>query len=470
MANYFDQFDEPPAAPQSAPAASANYFDQFDEKPAAPPAQPGWMDYVFRGAPVNAILGMGDAVRSTNPNTFPADPLMGATTMMPRQQFNQNTYGTPEIQPPSNPSWMPDWVGNTAKKAGAVTSAFAADPAMSIMAPGYTVAGTLGSELASDYKPSWMPDWAARLIGGSAGGGLYGGLVRAPIGAAYDATIGAKSPLDIAAETRSAIESGQGLHGQFQKQAEAAARSLSEDANPRPNVAPTAPIKMDRTVGILSEPNLQLPTGGAELRDILNRSGQTLPYKDIKPWLDDLGGSGPLARAMRDDLNEGIGPDAAKQLTAANRAAQGRFILENARDPDGFYNPAKLTKGLLKSPNGEEISNITPEVSDLTDQAGKITDLQSKWAQANMPAPSSIGPLARKAALAASAAAAGKIFGEPEIGMAGAGFLLGHPEQQATRLNQILYGIPKPLPLGIPRRGLSGMATLPGILGSADTP
>ena len=36
MANFFDQFDAPVAAPQASPAGG-NFFDQFDAPPPAPP-------------------------------------------------------------------------------------------------------------------------------------------------------------------------------------------------------------------------------------------------------------------------------------------------------------------------------------------------------------------------------------------------------------------------------------------------
>ena len=223
--------------------------------------------------------------------------------------------------------------------------------------------------------------WAARLAGGIAGGGIYGAGKGLAASVVNPMSASEKALSDVA-NTKSAIESGEGMYGEFQQKANAAQESLSK-VKP-PDIAPTKPIVLSKTLDELTKPGMPIPEGASQLTDVLNQNNGTLPYGSVRAWLNQVG-PGPLYQALNDDLKSSIGEDAAAQLTKANRASQAQFLLGKATTASGFYDPRELTKALTKMPNGDAIGAITPEMDAMTTHAGQITDLLSDWFKGSQP-------------------------------------------------------------------------------------
>lgn len=443
-----------------------------DAATSAPPpeaAKPGWMDYVFRGAPMNAILGIGDALKRSEIDPALATPEAEAyANASGRQAANQSIYGAPEIQPPSD----------SARYGGAVTSAFAANPVFGALTPGYTAAGALGSEVASDYKPSWMPDWAARLLGGAAGGGIYGTAKAGVTGAAgriSDAYNGVDRTAANVADVKARIAAGEGPYGEIQQLAGKASDSLQKDAAGMPTLSPDTKVPLQNTWNVLNRGGPSSPIRD-QLREALTPDGAKITagqYGNHLDWMKAAGGTDPaLYGALKSDLKgaltTNIGADAPAAFDKANLARQGLFMLDKAQTPSGFYDPTALTKALAKRFNGEDISAINPEMDALTSKASDFYDAQSPWMRANMPQPSAIRQIGGKLAGLGGSLAAGKFLGNPELGaMVGGSFL--HSQEPSQTVNQFLYGLPRPSLMGRAVNGIlplapSVVATTPGLL------
>lgn len=457
-AGYLRLMQEDSARDQAAAASSGQ------QAPEA--AKPGWADYVFRGAPMNAILGIGDALRKFGDAQDAGLPIIPPSETPPsgRQAANQILYGAPEIQPPND----------YARYGGAVTSAFAANPVFGALTPGYTVAGALGSEAGSDIKPSWMPDWMARLIGGVAGGGIYGvgkAGVTAAAGRVADAVNGTDRALQTVADTKARIAAGEGRYGDFQQLVGKASDALQKDAAGMPTLAPDTKVPLQNTWSVLNSGGPSTPLRD-QLREALTPGGNKITagqYGNHLDWMKAAGGTDPaLYVALKNDLktalSSNIGPDAPAAFDKANLARQGLFMLDKAQNPSGFHDPSALTKALAKSFNGEDISAINPAMDALTSRASELHDLQQPWMRANVPT-SAIGAAARKAAEVGGALIGGKVVGSPEIGALIAGTALGHADKAGSNAANLLYGLPS-APWG-PRllpMGYSANAALPGLL------
>jgi hypothetical protein len=427
MPNYFDQFDAPPAT-----APPQNYFDQFDAKPeqsSSPASTLGYIGSRFLGAGMESgrLGALADPSMALAPGATDALNAMGSG----QQAVNQAIYGQPDVAAPNA----------AARYGGAVAGAVGANPLMAAIGPGYTVAGALGGEGASDlnkaYGPSWMPDWAARLMGGVAGGGVYGAAKSLPEALT---TSGADKVLADVADTKAAIQNGQGMYGEFQQKAQAASASLAS-VKP-PIISPTRPVALNSTIDLLTKPTMPVPEGASQLTDVLNQTGGTLPYASVRAWLNQVG-PGPLYTSINNDLKSSIGEDAAAQLTKSNQASQAQFLLNSAQTPSGFYDPTRLTKALAKNPQGDSIGGVTPEMDAMTDHAGQITDMMSQWYKGAQPAPSAVGQIAKQAAKGAASLGIGHVTGNPELGGVLMGYLLGHGEPSA-RVGNLLYGIQQP--------------------------
>lgn len=199
---------------------------------------------------------------------------------------------------------------------------------------------------------------------------------------------------------------------------------------------------MSKTMDILTTPNSPVPEGAAQLADTLNRTNGALPYGTVRSWLNQVG-PGPLYTAINSDLKSSIGPQAAAQLEQSNLANQAGYFLNKAVTPSGFFDPQQLTKALAKTPQGEAIGAITPEMDAMTTHAGQITDMLSPWYKGSVPAPSAVSQAVRKLATVGAAIGTGHLTGNPEIGGVLAGYLLGHTEPTA-RMANLLYGINQP--------------------------
>lgn len=423
MPNYFDQFDTP---------TQTNYFDQFDAK-AAPQTTPastlGYIGSRLLGGFLEggkqmgnaAAIEMGQPQQQADMQALPPG----------QQQANQAVYRQPSVQPPTA----------IARYGGAVASAAGENPVMAVVVPGYTAFGALGGEGAADINKAFnqpLSDPVARLLGGLVGGGVYG-LGKAGVVSAMNPTSSSDAALQKVAQTKTAIESGQGLFGEFQQKAKAAANSLA-NIQP-PTIDSAVPIQMTKTLDALTTPNMPVPEGVSQLTETLNRTGGTLPYGTVRAWLNQVG-PGPVYQAMNADLKSSIGSTAASQLEQANLANSARYFLNKSVTPSGLYDPMQLTKALAKTPQGDAIGSLTPEMDAMTDHAGQITDLMSQWYRGSIPAPTALGQTARKLATGAAALAGAHALNFPGAGETALGFILGHPDA-SNRLANILYGLPR---------------------------
>ncbi len=438
MANYFDQFDAP-----AAPPPPKNYFDQFDtaQQPAPNAAQPqpstfGYIGSRLLGGAADAarLQGIGAAMSTGDPQF-----ISQMEQMKPGQAaVNEHIYGHPDVSAP----------GPVSQVLGGAASAIGSNPAMTFMAPAPMIGGALGSEIgsmANSWLSSPIPDWLARLGGGIIGGGIAQPIATGIKNVASDMANGttsaerqAQNVLADVAEKKAAIQNGEGMYGQFQQKAAAAAKSL-EDV-PVPAVADTHPIDMSGTLKILNDEYRVSNPALASLRDKLNANGGQMPFGAIRPLLDDVGPS-DLYRAIIGDRNKSLGPDLAAQVTRADRARQAINILQKSVGPDGFYNPAALSRGLFKSPNGDEIGDVTKEVSDMADHASQVNSLMSRWYQANMPRPNPVWANIKRLLGMGAMIGIGKATGSPEAGGVAAGMLAEHPSL-TPKAAQLLYGIP----------------------------
>ena len=111
--------------------------------------------------------------------------------------------------------------------------------------------------------------------------------------------------------------------------------------------------------------------------------------------------------------------------------------MESSRGPDGFFDPLKLTRAEAKSPAGEILADVTPQMTKATTHANSLYDLVAPWMRANTDGPSSIPRKLTGAAL----------IGAGHLGMPGGeiggGMLMAH--EAAKALNP-LYRLPMQLP------------------------
>lgn len=333
------------------------------------------------------------------------------------QSANKAIYGTPDVAPPNA----------VARYGGAVASAFGSNPVMSAVAPGYTAAGSLASEGGSDLNKSFggiLPDWAARLVGGLAGGGVYG--AGKAIGSKAVNAFTGDSAVERGQDIMARVKAGEGRLGQFQKQAEQTAGVLQQASADMPQVPSIHLVPMSTTKEFVESPASAFIPGVDRIQKALEANGGNLPYGQLETLKDAAGAGGQsgLYNALKADQRAAMiaihGEGAGAAFDKANAARQALYVLNKSVDPSGLYNPLALTKKLAVHPGAGTVADATPEMAALTDRASDLYNMVSPLTKANSPRP---GLLRR--ALPAAAGIAAQEMGIPG-GELAAGWILGH--------------------------------------------
>lgn len=365
------------------------------------------------------------------------------------QTANQAIYGSPEVAPPNT----------VARYAGSLAGAVGANPVMAAVAPGITAASSLGGEGGSDINKatgSYLPDWAARLVGGTAGGGVYG----AGKSVATSAFGGGDAVINRGQDIINRIKGGEGRLGQYQTLATKAADELQQASAHMPQLPPDHVLPVTNTRQLLDSPAGQFMPNTDGIRKIIADDGGSMFYGDLAQLKDQAGAAGnsALYNALKADhraaLVEARGPAASDAFDKANAARQALYLLRKSVDPSGLYNPLTFTRKMAVGPGGEIVANATPATAALTDKASELYDAVSPLARANTPRPSMMRRLPA-AAVAMAADKAGVPGGEMLAGM-----ILG---QHGTAAPNPLYQLPSQFGtglLGSPVAAAAGMSLL----------
>jgi len=334
-----------------------------------------------------------------------------------QESADKAIYGTTNVQAPNT----------IARYAGAVASGAGQNPVLTAIAPGYSAASSLGSEGGSDINSatgSYLPDWLASLLGGIAGGGLYGGG-KALAGKAAGALTGDR-PVENGRDIMARVQAGEGRIGEFQKQAEQTASTLQQASADMPQVPAIHLVPMSATKEFVESPASALIPGVDRIQKAIEANGGSLPYGQLESLKDAVGAAGQsgLYNALKADQRAAIvaihGDGASAAFDKANAARQALYVLNKSVDPSGLYNPLALTRKLAVHPGAGTVADATPEMTGLTNRASDLYNMVSPLTKANMPRPG----LLRRAVPAAVGIAAEKM-GVPG-GELAAGWILGH--------------------------------------------
>lgn len=401
---------------------------------AAPKSQESTLGYIAKttaNAPIQEGENLWKADIQDSPFSYNATG--GGLTPQAQTELNRPSAAFP-VGPAPN---------KVAQYGGAVGSAFSANPVLGMIAPGYTAAGAIGGEAGSDVNSltgSHVPDWAARGLGALASGGVWSGVKAAGQGVINAAT-GTDAAMENAANIKARIQSGEGRMGQFQQQAQQTADSLDKASSAMPVVEPTTPVPLTNTTKVLNDPTTLLPADAKSLQAMVNTNQGSLPYSAIKPLQDQFPNNPQIYRALLSDRRAAVvaanGEDAGAAFDQANLARRAQFLLQNSKDPQGFYNPLALTRTMAKDPlTNEVLADATPQMSELTDKASNLYDLVSPMMKANTPRPGVIPKLAA----AGASMGIGHLTGQPEIGALMAAGMLTRPQYGNVNL---LYQLPR---------------------------
>lgn len=316
-------------------------------------------------------------------------------------------YGRTGVQPP----------GPVARYGGAVASAFGSNPAMGVMMPGYTAAGAVGGEGASDVNKatgSVLPDWLARLIGGGVGSLGYGGLKTATTSLLKDSP---SLPADLAgdkdamkaAELANKQAAGGNRIGMYQGAVKYVDKSLDDAAGNMPTIQGDTSVPLNNTLDVLTKPRMgpALPEVADSLATTIDKNGGALPFSAVKEWQTEIGDSHPeLYGALKADRRAAVsatgGADAGSAFDAANTAREAKMFLTSTKNSYGNFDPQKFTQEWNSlSPAKQAAFASNPQIAELAQHAQGLSDMVSPVVRAN----ASRGGLAREAAGVASIAA-----------------------------------------------------------------
>lgn len=400
MANAFDQFD--------APSSPANPFDQFDEtKEPSKKSPASTLGYIgSRG--LGGFLEGAKWLGATADELHPEQSAEIASLPSGQETANQSIYGTPAVAPPNT----------AARYLGTIASAAGSNPVMAAMTPGYTASSALGSEAGSDVNAATgnhLPELVARLLGGFAGGGLYGAGKSAATNALDRATT--TNPLsditsnkDVARALDQQERFSDTLIGQYQEPAQQAAEAIGPNVS-RPEIGrgilskvqdwlgaqranasrdfsaieaqfpEGSRVDLPTTTDLITRPSEgpALPPVANQLQTQLDKSGGTLPYTAVKQWRTEIGAAldneprlKPLYNALTDDMKAALRSQGGDQAVAAFEQANTgyrnaqTFIEDRLGRLGNASLPPERLSGIINNP----ASHVT-ELSDLAN-AGVI--------------------------------------------------------------------------------------------------
>lgn len=274
-------------------------------------------------------------------------------------------------------------------------------------------------------------------------GTLAGSLMGAGLGSGADALLAKATGIDTALanteDIRARILNGEGRLGEFHKQGQDAFASLQQATADMPQVAADKNIPMAATARVLNSPSGSMIPGADKLAAVVNPTG-FLPYGELENLKNQFSDSPTIYQALKADQRAALiaqhGADAGAAFDKANLASQAIRALGKGTDQYGIYNPLLLNRAMARLPNGDNIADVTPEMSQLVDNGSKLAFAVSQIAKENAPGIPFINKLGRMGA----GLALGQAIGNEGLSGALAGALM---EQQPKAGMSLLYGLPK---------------------------